>query len=223
MKKLATTLIAGTALASIMAAPALADEHGLHDGAFIINGQLNFGDVWTTLDVESNYIDTDVAAVVSAVGNNVMVVTMSNTIVENDQSQFGNVGAVINANAIGVRGDAIYSATALCNGATISTDPDVTSVTSNQNCGADDPLAEVNVHAYQTGGGVGVAATAVANQIQIDSNANHFPVNNFQQNVSDVNANVNAHITDAWAVSLKASAVGNTAQIIHYPSDPTGY
>ncbi len=224
MKKIATTFIAGTALATIMAAPVLADDrYGQFDGALIINGQLNFGDVWATLDAKTHNIDTDVAAVVSAVGNNAMVVTMSNTIVENDQNQLGNVGAELNANASGVGGDAIFSATALCNGATISTDPDVTAVRNNQNCGATDTLAEVNVQAHNIGGGVGVAATAVANQIQIDSNADRFPVNTFQQNISGVHANVNANISRAAAASLQASAVGNTVQIIHYPSDPSGY
>ena len=195
---------------------------GSNSGAIIINGQLNLGDVWTTIKDSVNDVQHDVQGAATAVGNTAMVVTMSNTIVDNDQNQIGDVGAEVEMDVWNIGGDAVFSATALCNGATISTDPDVTAVNSNQNCGAMDPLASVDVHAHDVTGGVGISTTAVANQIEIDSNADRFPVNNWQENVSGVYSNAVADVTGAGAVAIKASAVGNTAQIIHYPSDPTG-
>ncbi len=127
------------------------------------------------------------------------------------------VGAEVDIEATGVGGDLLIGATALCNGASISTDPDVTAVNSNQLCGAKDPSATVNADVSDVAGGVGIAAMAVSNQIQVDSNANNFPMNSYQENRAGTYATVNATISNVGAVDLSSTAVGNSATFIHYP------
>jgi len=213
MNTLAKTLIAGTAL-SILTLPAFAADYG---NAEIINGQLNFAPVWSTLNTTIDTVDGDVGVASQAVGNTVNIFTMSNTWVENNQVQNGNVGAEVNIEATGVGGNLLIGATALCNGASVSTDPDVTAVNSNQVCGAKDPAATVNADVSNVAGGVGIAAMAVSNQIQVDSNANNFPMNSWQENRAGTYSTVNATISNVGAVDLQSTAVGNSATFIHYP------
>ena len=222
MRRIAKTLIAGTALLTLTASPLFADdwedewEDEDSGEAEIINGQLNFGPVWSQINVSIDGIEGDVSGAASAVGNAVNIVTLSNTVVENDQANFGDVGAEVNAEILDIGGDVILTATAVCNAASISTDPDSTSVTSNQSCGADDPSATINADISNVAGGVGLAAIAVGNQIEVDSNANSFPINSFQENISGSFASVNANISGAGAVDLSATAVGNSATFVHY-------
>ncbi|MEY4880268.1 MAG: hypothetical protein RJB62_1737 [Pseudomonadota bacterium] len=194
--------------------PAFAADYG---NAEIINGQLNLAPVWSTLNTTIDTVDGDAAAMAQGVGNTVNIFTMSNTYVDNNQVQIGNVGAEVDIEATGVGGDLLIGATALCNGASISTDPDVTAVNSNQLCGAKDPSATVNADVSDVAGGVGIAAMAVSNQIQVDSNANNFPMNSYQENRAGTYATVNATISNVGAVDLSSTAVGNSATFIHYP------
>ena len=111
------------------------------------------------------------------------------------------------------------NASTACNSVDVSTDPNETAVNNSQTCGRADPSATINANVSNTGG-VGMSAVAVANQFTTDSNATHFPVNNYQHNEGVVVANVNAAVTNTGPVDISAAAVGNTAQIVHYG---TGY
>ena len=155
----------------------------------------------------------------TAVGNTVTVVTMQDTEVDSTQVNKGEIGASVNAHVDSVDGDVSLSATSLCNGADVSTDPNVTAVNSSQLCGAADPSATVTGTVTNVTGGVGMTAMAIGNQLTADSNAAHFPVNNAQQNDGAMYATVNATTANTGAVDLSATAVGNTAQIVHYNTD----
>jgi hypothetical protein len=235
MRRLAMTLIAGTALLALTTAPTLAqdydasstygswddeesweDDYSGYGTAEVINGQVNLGTVWSAIDASVNSIDSSVTAVTQSVGNTVNIYTMSNTYVDNSQIQQGDVGAEVNLEAWEIGGDVLVGATSLCNGAGISTDPDVTAINSYQSCNADDPSATINANVSDVAGGVGMAAVAVSNQIQVDTNAANFPINSYQESAAHTFATVNATVSGAAQVDLSGSAVGNNATFIHY-------
>ena len=59
--------------------------------------------------------------------------------------------------------------------------------------------------------------SALGNTFQADSNAPNFPVFNRQLNSSGVISNMNvAAYNVGGTVGMSSSAIGNTAQIIHY-------
>ena len=223
MRRIAKTLIAGTALLSLAALPAFAadssegqDYYIEYGTAEVLNGQINYGNVWSNIDVVIEGVEEDVTAVTQAVGNTVNIYTMSNTYVDNEQIQNGTVRAEVIMDASDVGGNVLIGATALCNGAMISTDPDVTAINSRQICDNDDPAATVNANLSNIGGGVGIAATSVSNQIQVDSNAKNFPIDTYQESNTNTFATIDANIVNVGHVDLNASAVGNSATIIHY-------
>jgi hypothetical protein len=221
MRRIAKTLIAGTALLSLAVPQASAadyndDQYVEYGNAEVLNGQINYGNVWSSIDVVISGVEEDVTAVTQAVGNTVNIYTMSNTWVDNEQVQNGTVRAEVNMDASDVGGNVLIGATALCNGAMISTDPDVTAVNSSQTCDNDDPAAAVNANLSDISGGVGIAATAVSNQIQVDSNARNFPIDTYQLSDTNTFATIDANISNVGQVDLSSSAVGNSATIIHY-------
>ena len=157
----------------------------------------------------------DVNLQASSVGNTAEVVTLSDSEVSSTQINSGDIGSVINSNVDSVAGYVQMDATTACNNIDVSTDPTVTVVNSEQTCTAADPSATINANISNVGG-VGLNATAVANQFTTDSNATHFPVTNTQNNSGAVIATVNAQVHNVGAVDMSATAVGNTAQIVHY-------
>lgn len=184
----------------------------------VLNGQVNFSNVWSKIDAHVDDAgEGDFGAVTTAVGNTAQIFTLSDTFVENNQTNNAFIGAQTDVTASGINGWVGIGATALCNGASVSTDPNTTAVNSRQFCGGSDPQANINASISNVSGGVGVAGTAVGNQLQVDSNAKYFPVNNTQISTAAIQTNVNVNIAHVGGpVSLTASAVGNTAQIIHY-------
>jgi hypothetical protein len=225
---LVKALIAGTAIT--LAAPAFAvasDWHSSSDSGCgwycqtsgetaVSNTQLNFGYVNATTNANVVNAYGDVNASATAVGNTLDVVTMQNTIVDNTQISSGQISATLNANVEAVDGNVGLAATALCNGASVSTDPDYTIVNSSQECGLVDPSATVNANVANVSGGVGVSAMAIGNQVSVDSNAPQFPVTNFQSNRAPLNATANVNVANTGPVDISSTAVGNTAQVIHY-------
>ena len=213
--KIATILIAGTAL--LISAPAFADgfNNQQSQGTVVINGQLNLAPVFSHLNATLEVVSGDASAASTAVGNQLMVIAEQDTRVHNTQTQVGDVGATLNAKVRDVGGDLSLSSTALCNGASISTDPRVTAVDSKQNCDAKDPFAITNANVRNVGGLVGISATAVSNQIEVDSNARNNPITNRQINRAGTFAEVNANVKNVGGVGIAATAAGNTAQIIH--------
>jgi len=200
--------------------PALASAEGYNDtgadGANILNGQVNLNTVWSTTELKADYLHENSGASAMAVGNQAQIFTMSDTHVRNDQNNMGDIGADLHANIQKAGGNVVLSSTAMCNGAMVSTDPAITAVRSNQVCGADDPVATVNAKIGFAGGGVGVQAMSMGNQLEVDSNAARFPVKNYQENTSTMFSSANVKIGAAKAASVSSVAVGNTAQIIHY-------
>jgi hypothetical protein len=212
MQTLARILIVGTAL---LTTPVYADESA-DSRSEILNGQVNLNTVWSTTNLKVNHVDTDVGATANGIGNTAQIYTMNDTVARNDQLNLGDIGAEVNAKVGVAHGNVILGATTLCNGAVVSTDPMLTAVKSKQICGGTDPVATVNARLGNVDGGVGVNVMSVANQLEVDSNASRFPVSNFQENRSATFANANVKVDTAKIVSIGSTAVGNTAQIIHY-------
>ena len=114
-------------------------------------------------------------------------------------------------------GAASASEPGVCNGASVSTDPILTAVKSNQECHATDPYSEINTNISNVGGNAVVQGSALGNSFEADSNAPNLPIMNRQLNNSGVVSNVNANVFNAaGTVGLSSSAIGNTSQIIHY-------
>jgi hypothetical protein len=185
------------------------------DGAIVVNGQLNLGSVFSDLDVVVDTVGGDVSAAASAAGNTVTIFTNADTSVSNNQGQGGDVGSWLGAKVSGVGGDVSLTTTSVCNNAEISTDPRITKIDTVQKCWAKDPYAKVDADVQQVKGLVGITATAVSNQVEIDSNAARFPVNNWQETHANSIASVKANISHVEGAGLSATAVGNTAQILH--------
>jgi hypothetical protein len=205
-------LSAGTTLL-LASAPAFAADST--EGAIVVNGQLNLAPVFTELNATIMTVTGDASATAAAVGNTATIITNTDTIVKNNQGQGGDVLSWLSATAKDVGGDVSLWATSVCNGASVSTDPRITSVDSVQKCWAKDPAATVWADVSNVGGQVGVGAHAVSNQIEIDSDAAHFPVNNWQETHAGSFATVNTTVRSVGAVGIQSTAVGNTAQIIH--------
>ena len=107
---------------------------------------------------------------------------------------------------------------AICNGASVSTDPILTAVKSNQACHATDPIRVTNIS--NIGGNAIVQGVALGNKLETDSNAPNFPVISRQMNNSGVVSTVNANIFNAaGTVGLSSSAIGNTSQVLHYSTN----
>ena len=221
MNRLQKTLIVGSALSMLMAAPAFAAASNSGHGrgpsaqAEVVNGQVNLGDVWSNINTTARDVHGSFEAQATSVGNTVQIVTFADSIVTNDQSNEASIGSSLRAKASGVGGDVELSATSVCNDAGVSTDPHLTSVKSWQWCGQGDPSAHVDANVSYAGG-VGIAATAIGNQLEVDSNASRFPVDSTQINGGPVISSVNAQINHTGPASVTATSVGNTAQIVHY-------
>ena len=166
-------------------------------------------------------VDGSVSEAATGVGNTVQILTMTDSKVTNSQVTKGAIGSRLDANVTGVNGDVSLTSTTLCNGADISTDPNVTAVSSKQICASGDPSAAVNANVSGINGFATIAASAIGNQMETDSNAANFPVKNYQENQSGMYATVNANVNNvANGVNASSVAVGNTAQIVQYNTNP---
>src|SRR5581483_8974520 len=164
-------------------------------GSQILNSQINLQTNWSNLTGSVDTVGGDVVVQGNAAGNLVDVTTMNDTRVANTNQ-------------------------AICNGASVSTDPILTSVKSNQACHATDPYSEINTNISNIGGNAIVQGVSVGNKLETDSNAPNFPVISRQLNNSGVVSNVNANVFNAaGTVGLSSSAVGNSSQIIHYSTN----
>jgi hypothetical protein len=184
--------------------------------ADILNGQVNLDTVWSQLNTKLDTTAKDVNLTSTAVGNTAEIITFADSKVTNDQQASGMVGSDINATIANVSGNAWLTSSTVCNAIDVSTDPQVTKVHSSQICSSPDPVAGVSADVSNVSGTVGVEAQAIGNQFSIDTNATKFPITNYQATTGGVNANVNVNAHNVGAVTASATAVGNTAQIIHY-------
>ena len=106
----------------------------------------------------------------------------------------------------------------VCNGASVSTDPILTAVNSNQECHAKDPYSGISAYVTNVAGNAVFQGSAMGNSFQADSNAPNFPVITRQINNSanDLQHGTSAPSMSAARVGMSSSAIGNTSQIIHY-------
>src|SRR3954464_6522847 len=110
-------------------------------GSQILNSQINLDNNWSNLHASVGTIGGDVVVQGAAGGNLVDITTMNDTRVLNSQIVGPNasIGSNITLGANNVWGSVGIQNQVLCNGASVSTDPILTSVRSNQECHAADP------------------------------------------------------------------------------------
>jgi NDP-sugar pyrophosphorylase family protein len=188
-------------------------------GSQILNNQINLQNNWSNLNASVDTVGGDLVAQGSAAGNMIDVTTMNNTIVHNNQivGPNSNIGSNVNIDATNVWGNVGIQNQVLCNGASISTDPTLTAVKSNQECHAQDPYSSINTNISNVAGNAVLQGSSLGNSFEADSNAPNMPIMSRQLNNSGVVSNVNANLFNVGgSVGLSSSAIGNTSQIIHY-------
>jgi hypothetical protein len=191
-------------------------------GSQILNNQINLQTNWSSLTGSVDTVGGDVVVQGNAAGNLVDVTTMNDTRVTSNQTVGSNatIGSSVAVDVNNVWGSVGITNQAICNGASVSTDPILTAVKSNQACHATDPYSEINTNISNIGGNAVVQGMAVGNKLETDSNAPNFPIMSRQLNNSGVVSNVNANVFNAaGTVGLSSSAVGNTAQVLHYSTN----
>lgn len=157
----------------------------------------------------------------TAAANVVDITTMNDTVVNTSQYSNGAQStSTLNAQIANIGGNVGVVNQALCNSASVSTDPAVTAVTNYQECAAKDPTATAKVDVSGVNGSFSLANSAISNNFEADTNAASMPIANKQINnaaaVSSTTANV-AHV--AGTVSVSSAAIGNNAQVVHYSTD----
>ncbi len=191
-------------------------------GSQILNNQINLQTNWSNLSGSVDTVGGDVVVQGNAGGNMVDVTTMNDTRVNNNQYVGPNatIGSNVSVDVNNVAGNVGITNQAICNGASVSTDPILTAIKSNQACHATDPYSEINTNISNIGGNAVVQGSALGNSFQADSNAPNFPIVSKQLNNSGVVSNVNANVFNAaGTVGLSSSAIGNNSQIIHYSTN----
>lgn len=232
------TLLAATAIAALPFSPAFAGgQYGTWNdgsswsggagqtnsqsgsGSQIINGQVNLNTNWSNLNGSFDTVGGDLVGQGAAAGNMIDITTMNNTRVQNNQivGPQSNIGSNINMDANNVWGGVGISNQVLCNGASVSTDPTLTAVRSNQECHATDPYSSIKTNITNIAGDAVIRGSSLGNSFEADSNAPNFPIMSKQLNNSGVVSNVHANMFNVGgSVGLSSSAIGNTSQIIHY-------
>ncbi|HET9870280.1 MAG TPA: hypothetical protein VFR02_07285 [bacterium] len=231
------TFLAAAAIATLPFAPAMAGGSGTQYGSWgngsggagqsgsgsqIINGQINLNTNWSNLYGTVDTVAGDVVAQGAAAGNMIDVTTMNDTHVRNNQivGPQANIGSNISLDANNVWGGVGISNQVLCNGASVSTDPTLTQVSSHQSCRATDPYSSIKTNITNIAGDAVVQGSSLGNSFEADSNAPNFPVVSHQFNNSGIVSNVQANTYNVGgSVGLSSSAIGNTSQIIHYSTN----
>src|SRR5260221_13503543 len=147
-------------------------------GSQINNNQLSQQNSWSNLHVTVDTIGGDVAAQGAAAGNPIDITTMNNTTVTNNQVVNGGatIGSNISLDANKVWGSVGVQNQVICNGASVSTDPILTSVQSNQECHAVDPYSQINANITNLAGNAVIQGSALGNSFEADSNAPNMPI-----------------------------------------------
>jgi hypothetical protein len=160
---------------------AFADGSTSGTGSNVLNGQIDFQVTSSNLNTNVSTVNGSVSNASSAVGNNLEVVTMDNTVVTNNQYVSGvSISADQTANVNAVSGSVNLQSQAICNAADVSTDPHVAAVSSNQVCNANDPSSYLAANVSNVGNGVTLGAQSIGNSFSEDTNAATMPVQNIQ-------------------------------------------
>ena len=229
------TLVLASALATLSVTSAFAGgEYGTWNdggsysggasgsGANIMNGQITLQTQWSNINTVIDSVGGDAALQGAAAGNLVDIMTMNDTRV--NSSQYVGPDAAIGSNIIAdvsnVWGSVGMSNQAICNGASVSTDPIVTAVRSSQECRASDPSSLIDARVNGVVGDMAVQSLAMGNTLETDSNAPNFPVFNNQINGSIGASTINMSAFNiGGSMSLTSGAIGNKAQILHYSTN----
>jgi len=188
-------------------------------GSQILNHQINLQNNWSNLNVTVDTVGGDVAAQGVAGGNLIDITTMNNTTVNSNQNVGFDaaIGSNINLNANKVWGSVGIQNQVICNGVSVSTDPVLTSIVSNQECHATDPYSQINTNISNVAGNAVVQSSVLGNSFEADSNAPSMPVIIGQTNSSGSISKINSNVFNVGgSVGFSSTAVGNTAQVIHY-------
>jgi len=188
-------------------------------GSQIINGQINLQNNTSLLTGSFDTVGGDAVAQGSAAGNMIDITTMNNTRVQNNQivGPQSVISSQVSVDANNVWGSVGIQNQVLCNGASVSTDPTLTAVRSNQECHAGDPYSGINTNISNVAGNAVIQGSSLSNSFEADSNAPNMPIFSRQLNNSAAISNVNANVFNvAGSVGMSSSAIGNSSQIIHY-------
>ena len=219
---LASVLMTATALPSFATEYGTWNDNSLQQGAIgslVVNDQLNTVTNWSTLSGVVDTVGGDVVAMGAAAGNIVDVITMDNTRAFNNQIVTNNatIGSNVALDANNVWGSVGVNNSSLCNGASVSTDPILTSVKSYQECNARDPYTGTSAFVTNIGGNAVFQGSAISNSFEADSNAPNFLVFNKQINGSSAISNMAVNAFNVGGtIGMQSSAIGNTARVIHY-------
>ncbi len=215
---LAKILIAGTALLTLSLTPSCADNLANNGGSEILNGQVMLHTVNSSLDTVIDNVGGDVSSQATAAGNALDVTTMNDTHVTTDQYVSRvDISSYLGARVTNVNGNVAILNQAVCNSASISTDPQITAIKNTQQCDAIDPVAKAYDDASNINGSFSLSNSALGNSFEADSNAANMPVSNTQINHSSVSAQTTANVSNvAGSVAVSSAAIGNNAQIVHY-------
>ncbi|HEX2590866.1 MAG TPA: hypothetical protein VHL34_05200 [Rhizomicrobium sp.] len=223
MLQLAKTLIAGTALTILSVTAACADGSNSTalNGSVILNDQTQLYSVTSKTNTEAMNIQGDFVAQSVAGGNSLDVTTMQDSWVTSKQyTSAVDINSQLNANVKNIGGSVDLRSQAFCNDSNVSTDPTTTDVYNSQECAAKDPSASLNATAQNIGGDFQSVAVAMGNNFAEDTNAPNAPVQNYQLNSSGVYATNNTNVYNVkGSAAVVSSAIGNSAQIVHYSTD----
>ena len=176
---LASVLMTATALPSFATEYGTWNDNSLQQGAIgslVVNDQLNTVTNWSTLSGVVDTVGGDVVAMGAAAGNIVDVITMDNTraFIKQIVSNSATIGSNVALDANNVWGSVGVNNSSLCNGASVSTDPFLTSVKSYQECNARDTYTGTSAFVTNIGGNAVFQGSAISNSFEADSNAPNF-------------------------------------------------
>jgi hypothetical protein len=219
---LASVLMTATALPSFATEYGTWNDNSLQQGAIgslVVNDQVNTVTNWSNLSGVVDTVGGDVVAMGAAAGNILDVITMDNTRAFNNQivSNSATIGSNVALDANNVWGSVGVNNSSLCNGASVSTDPFLTSVKSYQECNARDTYTGTSAFVTNIGGNAVFQGSAISNSFEADSNAPNFLVFNKQINGSSAISNMAVNAFNVGGtIGMQSSAIGNTARVIHY-------
>jgi len=191
-------------------------------GSNILNSQINLQTNWSNLTGSIDTTSSDATVTGAAAGNLIDIITMNNTRMQNSQivGSSASIGSNVAVDLNNVWGNAAVGNQAVCNGASVSTDPTYASTQSFQKCGASDTYSGITTNISNVAGNAVVQGSAIANTFEADSNAPNMPIMSRQINASGVTSNINTNLYNVGSTAtLSSSAIGNSSQVIHYSTN----
>lgn len=216
-------MITTAVLACSLALPAFGQDDIAN--SVVINGQLNLGDVWSSLNVTARNVDGDVDATSAAIGNSFSANLGDHSEVDNFQRVWGVIGSEVNVDLRNV-GDVNVTSAAVGNTASIHSHGNVPCPNDPSDCPElraelalnnrqaveIDPFSLLNLTANGVGNVNGTSA-AIGNSLSVDIGGPNNSITSWQGSAAETTSIVNATINGAGSVSLTSAAVANTVSI----------